>query len=129
MKRADRERHLRAQARQLKAALSAIHDALHANDVNRAHELCECALAGGEVSQRNISPAHAAKGFAAEFNALADRHRMAAACVMLVPSSTVQGATSIQLCGHVDTCKMVEGMLRGGVSTYRGDHSWIQLCL
>lgn len=125
MKRADRERELRAQTRQLKAALSAIHDALHADDANRAHELCECALAGDEVSQKNISAAHAAKGldFAVEFNALADRHRMKACCVMFLPSKTVPGATSIQLCGHVDTCKFVEQGLRGSGSTYMGDHS------
>lgn len=125
MKRTERERTLRAQARQLKAALSAIHDALHADDVNRAHELCECALAGEEVSQRNISSADAAKGltFATEFNALAERHKVRACCITLVPSVTVPGAVSIQICGEVTACKIVESKLRGNESTYMGDHS------
>jgi len=124
MKRANREKALRAQNRQLKAALSAIHDALHADDANRAHELCECALSGGDVSQPNISAAAAAKGltFAAEFNALAERHKVRACCVQLVPSVTVSGATSIQLCGEVTACKVVESMMRGDHSVYMGDH-------
>jgi len=124
MKRANREKALRAQNRQLKAALSAIHDALHADDANRAHELCECALSGGDVSQPNISAAAAAKGltFAAEFNALAERHKVRACCVQLVPSVTVSGAVSIQLCGETVACKVVESMMRGEHSTYMGDH-------
>lgn len=110
--------------RRLKAALSAIHDRLHANDINGAHEQCECALAGQSVSQPNLSVADAAQSmsFAAEFNALADRHGARACCVLLLPSATVKNAVSLQLCGEVVACKIVEEMLRGKSSSYMGDH-------
>ncbi len=123
--RADRERQLRADVRRLKSALSAIHDRLHANDVDGAHEQCECALAGGTVTQPNLSAADSAKtmDFAAQFNALAERHRVRACCVMLMPSATVPGAVSLQLGGEVETCKVVESALRGSASVYMGDHA------
>lgn len=60
--------------------------------------------------------------FAAGFNALADKHRMVACCVLLLPSATDPERTSIQLLGHVGACKVVESMLRGAPSTYMGDH-------
>ncbi len=108
----------------MKAALSAIHDALHAGDENRAHELCECALSGGEVSQPNLSTSSAADAmtFAADFNHLAERSGLLACCILLLPSSTVPNATSVQLLGNVAACKAVEGMIRGEQSTYMGDH-------
>jgi hypothetical protein len=123
--RATRERELRAENRRLKAALSAIHDALHAADVDRAHELCECALAGETVTQRNLSAADAAKGmtFASDFNRMAAASGVRACCVMMLPSKTVEGAVSLQLCGDVGVCKVVERMMRGGESTYMGDHA------
>lgn len=125
MKRAARERELRAENRRMKAALSAIHDALHADDANKAHELCECALEGKAVSQAHLSVGDAARGntFAYDFNRLAARAGFPACCIMLLPSSTTPGATSIQLCGNVDACKVVEEMLRGKASTYMGDHA------
>jgi len=119
------ERRLRAESKRLKAALSAIHDKLHANDVYGAHEACECALAGQTVSQPNLSVGDAANSmtFAAAFNVLADIHKVRACCVMLLPSSTVPGMTSVQLCGEVTACKIVEPLLRGKSSTYMGDHA------
>lgn len=122
--RATRERELRAENRRLKAALSAIHDRLHANEVNQAHELCECALSGESVTQPNISASDAATGmqFAADFNRLVERAGLRACCITLVPSATVKGAVSLQLHGEVGACKVVEGMLRGEASTYQGDH-------
>jgi hypothetical protein len=123
--RATRERDLRSENRRLKSALCAIHNALHADDVNQAHELCECAIEGETVTQPNISAGEAAKGmaFAAQFNRLAAQHRMHACCITLVPSKTVAGAVSLQLCGQVDACKVVEEALRGAQSTYMGDHA------
>lgn len=110
--RATRERELRAENRRL-----------HANEVDRAHELCECAIEGKAVSQPNISVADAAKGmtFAADFNRLVERSGFRACCVTLVPSKTVDGAVSLQLCGEVTACKVVESMIRGHESTYMGD--------
>lgn len=109
----------------MRAALDAIHNALHADDVNRAHELCECALSGETVTQPNLSAANGAKGisFAAQFNQLASRSGVRACCVMLVPSATVPNAVSLQLCGEVEVCKVVETMIRGHESTYMGDHA------
>lgn len=124
-RRKETERELRIENRRLLAALSAIHDRLHADDINGAHEQCECALEGKTVSQPNLTPADAAAGmsFAAAFNALVERHRMRACCVNLVPSATVKGAVSLQICGEVQACKVVEGQLRGAASTYMGDHA------
>jgi hypothetical protein len=121
--RATRERELRAENRRLKAALSAIQDRLHANEVDQAHELCECALSGESVTQPNISVQDAAVGmqFAADFNRLVARSGLRACCITLVPSATVEGAVSLQMFGEVGACKAVEGMLRGEVSTYMGD--------
>lgn len=124
--RATRERELRRENSRMKAALSAIHDALHADDANRAHELCETALCGGVVSQPNLSVGNAANGmsFAVRFNQLLAEHEgVRACCITLVPSATVQNAVSIQICGEVEACKIVEGMLRGRESTYMGDHA------
>lgn len=123
--RAQRERELRAENRRLKASLDAIHNALHANEVGQAHELCECALGGEEVSQPNVSAADGAKGFAfaADFNRLAQRAGVRACCIMLQPSKTVPNAVSLQLCGDVLACKLVEEQLRGEASTYMGDHA------
>lgn len=115
---------LEAENARMKAALSAIHDRLHADDVNGAHELCECALAGNVVSQPNLTAGDAARSmdFAARFNALADGARVRACCVMLLPSATDPRRASLQLCGEVQTCKVVERMLRGTQSLYMGDH-------
>ena len=122
--RKERERELRAENRRVKAALSAIHDALHAGDENRAHELCERALSGGEVTQPNLDAGNSAKAmsFAVDFNRIAERSGLRACCVLMLPSSTVPGATSLQLLGEVESCKVVERMLRGQESTYRGEH-------
>jgi hypothetical protein len=124
--RAARERQQRVELRRLKAALSTIHDRLHAGDVDGAHEQCECALAGETISQPNISAADAAQGmdFAAAFNALIERHHLRACCIALVPSKTVRNAVSLQLCGEVQACKIIETALRGGNhSLYMGDHA------
>ncbi len=124
-RRRETERELRAENRRIKSALSAIHDRLHADDIDGAHQACECALGGGTVTQPNLHAKDSAAGidFAAAFNALADQHRVRACCVTLVPSSTVKGATSIQICGEVTTCKVVESLLSGKQSLYMGDHS------
>lgn len=125
MSRADRERELRSETRRLKAALGAIHDRLHAGEIDEAHEQCECALAGGDVTQPNLTPANTAlsMSFAAEFNALAERHKVRACCVLLLPSATVKNAVSIQICGEVAACKIVEERMFGSPSTYMGDHA------
>lgn len=116
---------LEAENARLKAALSAIHDRLHADDVNGAHELCECALANKVVSQPNLTAGDAARSmdFAARFNALVDAAKIRACCVMLLPSATDPKRTSLQLCGEVQACKVVELTLRGSLSLYMGDHA------
>jgi hypothetical protein len=122
MGRADRERELRNDRTRLKASLSAIHDALHANDVNRAHEFCECALEGKEVSQPNLSVADASKSmsFAADFNKLAQAAGVRACCVMALPSATIEGHTSLQLCGDVAVCRIVERAIRASAQRRLG---------
>lgn len=124
-KKFDRERMLTVEVRRLKSALSAIHNRLHADDVNGAHELVECAIEGKTVKQPNLTVADSAKtmDFAAAFNELAERYGARACAIMLVPSATMAGATSIQMCGEVTVCKIVEAQLRGRPSTYMGDHA------
>lgn len=118
------ERALRVENRRLLAALSAIHNHLHANAVDAAHDACECALAGGSVAQPNLSVADSAgmMTLAAEFNAMIERHGTRSVCITLVPSTTVRGAVSLQMCGEVQACKAIETRLRGSASTYMGDH-------
>ena len=120
-----RVRELTIEVQRLKSAISAIHDRLHADDVNGAHEACECALSGGTAAQPNLTERDGSNSmtFAVSFNELADRSGMHACCVMLLPSATTPGATSLQLCGEVSACKVVESMIRGSASTYMGDHA------
>lgn len=123
--RLDTKSQMSSEIRRLKAALSAIHDRLHADDVDGAHELCECALSGVETSQKNLSVSHSASAmdFAARFNGLSQAHQIRACCIMALPSSTLENAISLQICGDVAVCKLVEPMLRGFSSTYMGDHA------
>lgn len=124
-KKPDPRRGLTAEIRRLKAALGAIHDALHAGAIDRAHELCECAVGGGSVAQPNLGEDATAfsMDFAAKFNALAEAHRLRACCIALFPSATVPNAVSLQMCGEVTACKVVEAQLRGSASVYMGDHA------
>jgi hypothetical protein len=119
-----RVRQLQLEVQRLQSAVSAIHDRLHADDVNGAHELCECAINGGSVTQPNLSEEDGSDviAFAAAFNALAERHRMMACVVTLMPSATVPGAVSLQLAGNVTACRVVEEQIRGRASTYMGEH-------
>ena len=114
---------LEAENTRLKSALAAIHNHLHADDVNAAHEACECAITGKVATQAHLSAADAAGAmdFAAAFNALADHHKARACCVLLLPSTT-PGATSIQLLGDVIACQVVERAF-GNRSVYMGDHN------
>ena len=121
---AAQSRALKLEVRRLQSAISAIHDHLHADRVNEAHEACECALAGGVATQPNLTMTDGARvmAFAAEFNELAARHRMNACWIGLVPSATTPNAVSMQLGGAVQACRIVEAQLRGAASTYMGEH-------
>ena len=112
------------QVQKLQAAIAAIHNHLHAGDINAAHEACECALDGQPISQRNLSLGDAsnATSFAATFNQLAKEHDIIAAFVALLPSSSVPGATSVQIGGNVMACKFIEQAM-GKTSTYVGEHN------
>lgn len=108
----------------LTAAIAAIHDHLHAGDVNAAHEACERAMDSEQVTQRNLDLSTTAKAhrFCVGFNALCDQYDVEAATVMFLPSATVPGATSIQLGGAVRVCKAIEDW-KGQHSTYMGEHA------
>lgn len=107
----------------LQAAIAAIHDHLHAGRVNEAHAACECAMTGGAVKQTNLTIPDSAKAqvFAAGFNDLCRQSDVRAAFVLLMPSATRPGFTSIQIGGEVSVCKLVERMA-GGQSIYQGEH-------
>lgn len=107
----------------LQAAIGAIHNHLHAGNINGAHEACECALSGGEVSQPNITLTYSASitVFASRFNALCVECGINAAFVALLPSVTKRGATSIQIGGEVRACQLVENKF-ATKSIFQGDH-------
>jgi len=111
-----------AENRRLKAAIAAIHNHLHKDDVNAAHEACECAMDGGAVSQPSldVDTTAAVHEFAIDFNRLCERRKVLAACITFVPLAN--GKHSVQLNGQVEVCKWVEAAL-GGKSTYMGEHS------
>lgn len=119
-----RNHELQREVRRVRSAIGAIHDHLHAERVNEAHETCECALAGESVSQPNLTEESGARvaTFAHSFNELAMRHRMQACWVAAVPSVTVPGAVSLQIGGEVAVCRLVETQMRGASSAYMGDH-------
>lgn len=119
-----KQEHRRKQAaenKRLRAAVGAIHDLLHRGDVDGAHKACECAMDGDTVSQPSISAGETANlhAFAAEFNQLCNKHRCASAAVTLIPIGA--NKASVQLCGNVDVCKVVEQAF-GAHSTYMGEH-------
>jgi len=120
----ERQRAVVAENRRLRAALGTIHDLLHRDDVNGAHEACECALDGEVVSQPNITADETATvhGFIADFNARAQRDGLMAASVILIPSKTDERRVSIQLGGNVFACKVIEDALGMSKSTYQGEH-------
>lgn len=107
----------------LQAAVAAIHNHLHAGDINAAHQACECAMSGEQVSQPNLTLPQTAKMhlFAHRFNELCKAMEVTAAFVALLPSATVPGATSIQLGGAVPACRLVENAM-GNRSIYQGEH-------
>lgn len=108
----------------LKAAVATIHNHLHAGNVNAAHEACECAMVGEEVSQPNLTLSQTARAqtFAHRFNELCKSLDMEAAFLALMPSATKPGATSLQVGGAVYACKIIEDALRGKSSIYQGEH-------
>lgn len=112
---------LAAENRRLKAAIAAIHDLLHKGEVDAAHEACECAMDGGQVSQPSldVNTMAAVHEFAVDFNRLCERRKVLAACISFIPLEN--GKHSVQLNGQVDACKWVEAAL-GGKSTYMGEH-------
>lgn len=116
---------LTREVRRLKSAISAIHNHLHADDVNAAHQACECALDGGATTQPNLNERDSATAmdFAAAFNELATRYKVRASGITMMPSATVPGATSLQIFGEVGACRWLEAQLRGAPSTYMGDHA------
>lgn len=127
------DRQARKENVRLKAALAAIHDALHRNDVNAAHEACECAMEGGVAKQPNLTQLDSAKvqAFIAAFNVMAKQRGLMAACVLLLPSATKPDHVSIQLGGNVVACKLIESgeLLRamgGGSSVYMGEHEDVE---
>lgn len=108
----------------LQAAIAAIHNHLHAGNVNAAHEACECAINGAQVTQPNLTLSDSARigRFATRFNELVTEYDMRAAFLALVPSATVPGAFSFQVGGEVTACKLLEQQLFSKRSTYQGEH-------
>jgi hypothetical protein len=109
----------------LKAAIATIHNHLHADRVNEAHEACECAMTGGEVRQPNLTLTDTAKAqvFAAEFNHLCQSLGIRACFVAALPSQTTPGFTSLQMGGEVKLCRFVETQMNNKSSLYQGDHA------
>jgi len=114
-----------AEAMRLKAAIGAIHNLLHANKVNEAHEACECAIAGQQVKQPNLTLPDTVRVqvFASDFIQLCLKHEVEAGFLLLMNSATIPGAVSMQCGGAVRPAKLIErGMGRQHRSTYQGEH-------
>lgn len=114
-----------AENRRLKAAIATIHDHLHRGDVDAAHEACECAMGGAETSQPSLTATNTARvqDFASRFNALCQELEAVACAITAVPvNDGAHGQMSLQLCGHVELCRLVETSMRGSSSLYMGDH-------
>ncbi len=109
----------------LKAAIATIHNHLHADRIDEAHEACECAMTGGEVRQPNLTLTDTAKVqvFAAKFNALCQSIGIRACFVADLPSQTTSGFTSLQMGGEVNLCRFVETQMNSKSSLYQGDHA------
>ena len=112
------------QADRLAAAVAAIHNHLHAGDVNAAHAACECAMAGGEVAQPNLTLPQTARAqrFAVRFNELCAELDIEAGFLALLPSASLAGATSLQVGGCVRPTRVIESAVTGGESVYQGEH-------
>jgi hypothetical protein len=87
----------------LTSAIAAIHNHLHAGDINAAHAACECALSGEPVRQPNLTLPQTATAatFAHRFNEFCMEYDFEAAYLLLLPSATVPGATSCQTGGAI----------------------------
>lgn len=107
----------------LQSAIAAIHNHLHAGRVNEAHEACECAINGAQVSQPNLTLPDSARiaRFSTRFNDLCAEYQMSAAFMALVPSATMPGAHSFQIGGEVTACKVLEAAFKKQ-SIYQGEH-------
>lgn len=115
-----------AENRRMKAAIAAIHDLLHRGETDAAHAACECAMGGESVKQPSLSASDSAdvQMLATEFNALVQRHGARAAMVAAYPVAGGEpGQVSLQLCGHVELCRIIETAMRGSSSFYCGDQS------
>lgn len=84
-------------------------------------------MSGGTVSQPSLSVEGTAslQDFAARFNSLCQEMGVQACSVvaMPIPGEEKSGHVSIQMCGQVDICQVVEKAMRGHSSIYQGDHS------
>ncbi len=107
----------------LRAAISTIHDHLHAGRINEAHQACECAMDGVAVKQQHLSVPDSAKAaiFAHKFNELTQELGLHAAFFAILPSATKPGYVSVQIGGEVTATRMLENQL-GRSSTYMGEH-------
>lgn len=111
--------------KRLLAALQTIHDHLHHERYNEAHEACEMALCEKEITPTNLYLDDAAKlqVFAQSFNELCQKYQIAACFVAIMPSKTDPQKSSIQSGGHVEVVRYVEGMMFGKKSKFMGEHS------
>lgn len=105
---------------ELRAALHAAHDHLHAGRINEAHEALHCGINSKPSGTGNIDASQAARlGMLIDsFNHRCQELDICAAIVAFLPSATVPGATSIQMGGEIQACKHLERMLNLPPSNY-----------
>lgn len=111
----------------LRATIALVHDHLHHNRINEAHEALHCesakeaseALGGSNIS---IDSASAILLFSQEFNRLCAKRKVDACWVALVPSATRRGWHSMQMGGSVTAINWVRQQMGMGPTTAVGDH-------
>lgn len=111
----------------LQAKLNLIHDHLHHERFNEAHEVCHCdrvedlnaALPGSNVSQVAAS---SLDRFAHDFNKLAGESGLRVCFVAFVESATKIGFVSTQIGGNVSAIQLLRQLLGQAPTAAVGNH-------
>jgi len=123
----EREQSLEKEVVRLRAQVNLIHDHLHHERFNEAHEACHCdgdsdtakPLPGSNVAQETSSVLNV---FAYDFNAMARRSDLMACFVAFIPSATQAGYVSVQMGGRVLAVQQLRRMLGLPDTATAGDH-------
>jgi hypothetical protein len=103
----------RGELRRMLVTLHTIHDHMHAQRFDAAHEAVHRYEGGGEVHPENVCMDDAAlvAVFSQRFNALCRELRLNAAYIVPCASISKEGYVSVQIGGHVPTIQFVRAQM------------------